>query len=327
MGPSVPGPRHLALSGRVAYSSTLASTVHGPPSLRYRAYAKVNLTLEVLGRRDDGYHEIASLVHTISLADDLHFELADTIHCAVEGLELESDANLVVQAARQLATATRISAGASIALRKRIPAAAGLGGGSSDAATTLVALDRLWGAGLSRASILALAAELGSDVPYFVRGGCALMRGRGERLAALPPVRGQWLALLVPRHAVPAKTASLYSALTSADFSTGEATRRLADRLASRHPTQLADALLANTFARPAQAVFPGLAALWRSAEAATRRRFHLSGAGPALFALAPSATEARLAVARLSPLGEPVFVARTVARGHAKVPIPYPLG
>src|SRR5438067_7385639 len=112
--------------------------------LLYRTYAKINLTLEVLGRRDDGYHELASLVHTISLADDLRISAADALVTRVEGLVLDPATNLVWRAAQLLWSVADGRRGADLTLVKRIPAAAGLGGGSSDAATTLVGLNRLW---------------------------------------------------------------------------------------------------------------------------------------------------------------------------------------
>ena len=159
------------------------------PHLVYRCYAKINLTLEVLRRREDGYHELASLVHTIGLADDLHIDSANELLTRAEGLDIEPETNFVSRAAQLLASAARVRAGAELTLKKRIPAAAGLGGGSSDAATTLVGLNTLWGTRVTLAELIELAAELGSDVPFFVRGGAALMRGRGEDLEILPQLR------------------------------------------------------------------------------------------------------------------------------------------
>src|SRR5438445_2570645 len=133
----------------------------------YRCYAKLNFTLEILRRRDDGYHDLASLVHTISLADDLRIKPADDLLTRVEGLDIDPDTNLVARAAALLASTTGERRGAELSLVKRIPAAAGLGGGSSDAATTLVGLNTLWDARLDLADLAGLAAELGSDVPFF----------------------------------------------------------------------------------------------------------------------------------------------------------------
>src|SRR4051794_36925024 len=182
--------------------------------LLYRCYAKVNFTLEIVAKRTDGFHELTSLVHTISLADDLRIEESNELECRVEGLEIELETNLVWRAAQLLATQTRERRGARLTLVKRIPAAGGLGGGSSDAAGALVGLNRHWDNRLNFGELSALAAQLGSDVPFFIRGGAALMQGRGERLEALPASAGQWLVLAVPAHEVFDKTRRLYAALS-----------------------------------------------------------------------------------------------------------------
>jgi 4-diphosphocytidyl-2-C-methyl-D-erythritol kinase len=287
--------------------------------LQFRCYAKINLTLEILGRRADGFHDLASLVHTISLADDLRLDSADTLRTRVEGLDLEPEANLISHAARLLASNTETQFGAQLTLAKRIPAAAGLGGGSSDAATTLVGLNRLWDARLGLADLTLLAARLGSDVPFFVRGGAALMRGRGDELQALPPLNGQWLVLVVPAHTLPDKTRQLYAALGPADFSGGEMTARTVANLQDRSgPLNQQD--LVNGFARAARAVFPGFAATWAEVEDVCDRRFCLSGAGPALFALAADGADARRQQASLTSLGLRAYAARTVEHARASV-------
>jgi 4-diphosphocytidyl-2-C-methyl-D-erythritol kinase len=287
------------------------------PHRLYRCYAKVNLTLEILGRRDDGYHELASLVHTISLADDLRLDPSETLINRVEGLDIEPTANLVARAATLLDGALGGRLGAELTLVKRIPAAAGLGGGSSDAATTLVGLNGMWGARLGLAELKELAAELGSDVPFFVRGGAALMRGRGEMLEPLPALVGQWLVLTVPPHDLEDKTRRLYGALESSDFSSGEATERATAGLAER---AVRDEDLVNGFSRAARAVFPGLSATWAEIEQRCQRRFHLSGAGPALFALAADRPDAKRQAACLTELGLPAYVVRTVKHARASV-------
>jgi 4-diphosphocytidyl-2-C-methyl-D-erythritol kinase len=285
----------------------------------YRCYAKVNLTLEVLGRRDDGYHELTSLAHTISLADDLRVAEADEIVCRAEGLLLGPDEpNLVVRAAETLQAWTRIDAGAELTLRKGIPVAAGLGGGSSDAAATLVALNTLWGAHLRAAELVSLAAQLGSDVPFFVRGGAAVLRGRGEQLTPVQPLKRQWLVLAVPPHTLATKTAALYAALTPGDYTGGHATDEATAQL--ERGVTLAGIRLANTFQRAAKQVFPGLSDAWREAELTCGRPFHLSGAGPALFCLAESRAEANRLVPRLEALGLRAYVARTVSHARASV-------
>jgi 4-diphosphocytidyl-2-C-methyl-D-erythritol kinase len=152
------------------------------------APAKLNLFLHVLGRRDDGYHELQSALVLIDFADWLDIERRDDGAIVRTGDLLgPPDDDLAVRAARRLQAASGARHGATIRVSKRIPAGAGLGGGSSDAATTLLALNRMWDCGLARAELAALALELGADVPFFVHGNNAFAEGRGERLAALHP--------------------------------------------------------------------------------------------------------------------------------------------
>ena len=294
----------------------------------YRCYAKINLTLEVLGRREDGYHDLASLLHTISLADDLRLEPADQLLIHVEGLDIEPETNLVSRAARLLASATGARAGAELTLVKRIPTAAGLGGGSSDAAATLVGLNALWGTGLGTADLTRLAGELGSDVPFFVRGGAALLLGRGDKLTQLQALT-QWLIVVVPPHAIEDKTRRLYAALNTADFTDGQTTAFALERIGRRLPV-LEDHMV-NGFERAAREAFPNLSDMWAQVERAAGRRFFLSGAGPALFALAQERGDALRLVPRLEQFGLLAFASRAVKHARATIelaagpPIGYP--
>jgi 4-diphosphocytidyl-2-C-methyl-D-erythritol kinase len=283
----------------------------------YRCYAKINLTLEVLRRRPDGFHDLASLVHTIGLADDLHVEPASEIMSRVQGLEA-IDNNLVTRAAHLLASSTATRIGADLTLLKRIPTAAGLGGGSSDAATTLIALNRLWGTRLTAHAMANLAAQLGSDVPFFVRGGAAVLRGRGDDLESLAPAPTQWLVLAIPNANLPNKTATLYAALEPRDFSSGEATRAAAAQLANG--ATLVDIALYNAFERAARTLFAGLSDVWSRLEDACGQPFHLSGAGPALFSLAVDRPQARRFARRIAQFGVTGYAVRTVHHARASV-------
>ena len=160
--------------------------------MRLAAHAKINLTLEVLGTRPDGYHELRSVVTTIPLHDDV--ELLDapagemTVEMSGDGMEVPHvpcEENLAVRAARALAAAAGVSRGVHIRIVKRIPVGAGLGGGSADAAAVLNGLNELWGMGLPKERLCEIGAEVGSDVPALVLGGMVLMEGRGERVRAL----------------------------------------------------------------------------------------------------------------------------------------------
>ena len=150
----------------------------------YLAYAKLNLSLKILGQRPDGYHELDMLMQRISLADEI------TIHKSGDlgvrsGTPLPPD-NTLVRAARLFFEFTQIQGGADIFIRKNIPVQAGLGGGSSDGAAVLAALNELYLAGLSKTELIRLGQEIGADVPFFIEGGCARAMGTGEKLTPLP---------------------------------------------------------------------------------------------------------------------------------------------
>jgi len=179
------------------------------------APAKLNLFLHVTGRRADGYHLLQTLFRFIDLHDTLHFDLrADGVvrrSNAVQGVDEDQD--LCVRAARLLQRETGCTLGVDIGLEKRIPMGGGLGGGSSDAATTLLALNRLWSLGLSRERLMELGLTLGADVPVFVFGQSAFAEGVGERLQAFP-LPATWYVVLFPPVHVPTAKIFTHSELT-----------------------------------------------------------------------------------------------------------------
>ncbi|MDP2675876.1 MAG: 4-(cytidine 5'-diphospho)-2-C-methyl-D-erythritol kinase, partial [Dehalococcoidia bacterium] len=165
--------------------------------MRLYTPAKVNWTLEVLGRLPQAdYHEVCTVMQTIELCDALEFGPGEGVRLEVEGPHEASGDDLVLRAAALLGGGG--GRGARIRLTKRIPVAAGLGGGSSDAAATLRGLDELWGLGLGGEKLAEMAAGLGSDVPFFLAGGTALAEGRGERVTPLLDATQSWLVLLAP---------------------------------------------------------------------------------------------------------------------------------
>jgi 4-diphosphocytidyl-2-C-methyl-D-erythritol kinase len=182
-----------------------------PARLTIEARAKINLGLEVIRRRPDGYHDIRSLMQSVALSDRLDFTLDPGGDLLLRSPDIDLPAgeeNLVLQAARRLRERTGCSQGTRITLRKSIPVGAGLGGGSSDAAATLVALNRLWRLRLRRSDLEAIGAEIGSDVPFFIRGGTQLAGGRGERLRPIPALPSMPVLVIYPDEAIP--TGSVY---------------------------------------------------------------------------------------------------------------------
>lgn len=281
-----------------------------PETIARLAYAKLNLTLEVLGRRPDGFHEVKTVLQTIDLADRLTFEPHERVELRGNRPELAGPDNLVWQAAQELQTLAGCRQGARITLEKAIPVAAGLGGGSSDAAATLLALNQLWDLGLSRETLEGVAARLGADVAFFLYGGTALAEGRGEKITPLAPFPPTTFLLVHPPIFLEAKTARMYAALGPNDFASGEATGRLVAAL--RRSEAIAPDLFFNTFDRVGERVFPQIRPWRRHLWATLRVMPHLCGSGPSFFV--PLAGEAgREWVGQLQALGLEAWVAHSV--------------
>jgi 4-diphosphocytidyl-2-C-methyl-D-erythritol kinase len=222
----------------------------------------------------------------------------------------------VRRAAEAYADRTGCPASGRLHLTKRIPLAAGLGGGSSDAASTLRLLDRLWGTRLGARGLGPIAAALGSDVSLFLTGGACLIRGRGEQVERLPTVRSFWLVLVCPAVSPPDKTRALYRALQPFEWSDGAATLALADSI--RAGRSLANAGLINSFDGAADRVYPQFSELRAHLQQLAGQPFHLTGAGPSLFALYSEAQAARAAAARIERADIHAHVARSIARQPA---------
>ncbi|MFM2483374.1 4-(cytidine 5'-diphospho)-2-C-methyl-D-erythritol kinase [Celerinatantimonas sp. YJH-8] len=169
---------------------------------RYLAPAKLNLFLHINGRRADGYHELQTLFQFIDLADELEIEPTTDTAIQLQGdhCDVAPEQNLIVRAARLLQTQTQTSLGAHITLHKRLPMGGGIGGGSSDAATTLLVLNRLWETNLSIEQLALLGRRLGADVPVFIRGHAAFAEGIGEQLTDAEPDECWYLLLTPPVH-------------------------------------------------------------------------------------------------------------------------------
>lgn len=168
----------------------------GEASLKEKAFAKVNLALWILSKRTDGYHEILSFMHEIALYDELYFWEDEGIEVVVEGERIVEE-NLVSRAIANLRRFVGFDRGIKILLKKKIPMRAGLGGGSSDAAAAIRGALKLWGLTLKEEDVLRIASEIGSDVPFFMKGGFCLCSGRGEKIKRIPFVLSERLSILL----------------------------------------------------------------------------------------------------------------------------------
>jgi 4-diphosphocytidyl-2-C-methyl-D-erythritol kinase len=277
------------------------------------AFAKLNLTLEVLGRRDDGFHEVRTILQTIDLADRIEVVPAPGLRVECDDPSLNGQANLVWRAAENLARHGRVQPRAHIWIQKGIPTGMGLGGGSSDAAAALIALNQLWDLGMTTDDLATVAAELGSDVPFSLWGGTALAQGRGEQIAALPPLPQVPVTLVCPRTTLPNKTASMYSCLTPAHFSDGGVTRRIVEILAGgQFVVESVAGLIQNVFEEVAPQMFLDLGWLQRTLSDWAPSHFHLTGSGPALFGLPSSESEYQRVAEALNPYGVEVYLVHT---------------
>lgn len=254
------------------------------------APAKINLVLEVLGK-DDDYHRVSSIVQSVDLCDILNLELDDEIRFECDEPSLKSD-NLVVRAARLLRENTECDLGARIELRKHIPWGMGLGGGSSDAAATMLALNELWGLRLPLSKLTRLAFALGSDVPFFITKGTALVGGKGERVTHLPsPAVTSFVLLVPPLPRMPDKTKQMYSRLRVADFTEGRFVEAALSRLGAQKPID--HNLVYNVFERVAFDFFAGLDKYRKIVQEAGAAGVHLAGSGPCLFTFFSNRQEA----------------------------------
>lgn len=297
--------------------------------MRIKAFAKINLGIEVLGKRPDGYHDILTLFQSIDLSDVLEMEALEG-----GGIELSGDdpdvpwdaTNLVHRAAVLLQEETGCRKGARISVGKSIPSGKGLGGGSSDAAATLVGLDRLWGLGLGPEALHRLGARLGADVPYFLMGGLCLGEGRGDRLTLLPDLAPAWVLLAFPPFAV--GTAGIYAAWRPTPgrgecrpldggvegLTSGGKPSRIMRFLENRDPGSLENRLEETIFRSYPQ--LEEYKRFFRSRGAAVSL---VSGTGSAVFGLFPEAAPALEARRALRERVRAVLVETLPAREYAK--------
>lgn len=285
------------------------------PTIALKAFAKINLGLSVLGRRDDGFHELRTIYQSISLADDVQVQLHSTrgpVRLELSGIPVpEGVQNLAVRAAEAVRKLLRTGNGVEIRLHKRIPPASGLGGASSDAAAVVRALCMLLRSALPPERLLHLAAELGSDVPYFLLGGRALGVGRGEEVYPLPEGARRWVVVLFPGEGM--STAAAYRLLRRPRLTVARA--RPTIEVFCGQMMASATQALGNDFEPLLFRKRPRLAAVKRRLLRAGAEQASLSGSGSALYGLFEDAAAARRAAAGLTSVGGSVFLARTVSR------------
>jgi 4-diphosphocytidyl-2-C-methyl-D-erythritol kinase len=278
------------------------------------APAKLNLTLEVLGKRPDGYHEIRSVFQTINPGDRLRFQPSQQITLKSDMPDWTPEKSLIAKAARLLQETTGISKGAMIEVTKNIPLVSGLGGDSSDAATTLRGLNKLWESGLSAERLLDLAVQLGSDVAFFFYGGTALVEGRGEIVTPLPPLPQHRVVLVVPDvPRLPEKTKQLYASLKTSHYTNGQITQQLVDEIKKGRESLT----LFNTFENVAFTKFSKLRVYRNHILKMGAPHVHLAGSGPTLFTLFKDKAQAEDLYSRCQQQGMKTYLVETLGEDY----------
>ncbi len=249
------------------------------------APAKLNLTLEVLKKRPDGFHEIRSVVQTVTLNDNLKIGAASRVEFKCNLPEWSASKSLVSKAVSLLQNASGCRQGALIEIEKRIPLSSGLGGDSSDAAAVLRGLNLLWNLKLSLRDLISYASQLGSDVPLFLYGGTVLIEGKGEKIRPLRPMPHMTVILLIPSILkTDNKTQQMYAQLNVRNYTPGSITEDFVNMLDGK--ASKPGIGLYNVFEEPAYRFFAGLKDFKQKFLEAGAGDVHVAGSGPTLFSL-----------------------------------------
>ena len=282
--------------------------------MRAEAFAKVNFTLEVFGKRADGYHALRSVVMPISLSDTLDIEVTDDGSITSD---TGYDDDLCVKAAKVLRNNRIIelsnnrNPGATIRVTKRIPAGGGLGGGSADAAAVLRALNELWKVGLSREELAEIGAQVGSDVPSLVMGGSVIMEGRGEKVTPLSTSTSS-LHLVLVNPGINCSTKEVYGACEARALSDENATAKMVAALGEDDVGKIAAALM-NDLQAPAVKLHPEIADALVSLRTAGVVGAMMSGSGSSVFGLVENESEARRISSEMNARGYKAWPVQTL--------------
>ena len=284
-----------------------------PSVIHIQSYAKINWTLDVLFKREDGYHELRTIYQTVSLHDELSFSETSgviKIHCDDSRVPCDST-NLAYKAALALREVTGTSKGARIEIEKKIPVAAGLGGGSSNAAATLLVLIKLWQIEIDESELIRIAARLGSDVPFFLIGGTALGVGRGEEVYPFEQIHCEHLLLVNPGFAV--STRDAYEKLSR--LTTSEAASIIPFTLLAAKGISELPLVARNDLEEPVLAAHPEIAEVKLRLLSLGARHALMSGSGATVFGVFDNSEMAGRAELELRAFGYWAERVRTVDR------------
>ncbi len=286
--------------------------------LRVTSFAKINRDLRVLGKRKDGFHELDTVFQTVDLSEEIQYFLEGEegegeVSLTIEGAELPADdSNLILRAARALREKYPVRAGARIHLSKKIPIGGGMGGGSSNAAATLRALSELWKIPATEADLRGLAATLGSDVPFFLLGGRARGRGRGDAVLPLPDGPEEWVLLVFPPFSL--STAEVYGRLRARSLTGSPSATKVSGSETGGGPER-------NDLEQAAESLRGELRRIRSALAGAGARSARLSGSGSTVFGTFGTKEEASRAMTSLEGLGNEtkarMAIVKTVSRAE----------
>jgi len=290
------------------------------------APAKINLTLEISGKRDDGYHDIFSLIQTIDLCDYLTFHKNPWLQIIPEYHNLPVTdnlpgfdrnnylvKNLVYKAADTLKNYTNYKSGAVIELKKSIPSSAGLGGGSSDAAAALRGLNWLWNLKLSDKELAEIGLKVGSDVPYFIYGGTCVISGRGEQIKKVKSIPPKWVLIILLPFDFKEKTKKLYSYVNPKNYTSGIITKKLEDKIKNQDCDNIKNDLF-NAFEEIYSEFFEEYKIWIKKFRELGIENVHLAGSGPSVFYISSDESDVLEAAEKISNIANlQLYIARTV--------------
>jgi 4-diphosphocytidyl-2-C-methyl-D-erythritol kinase len=283
--------------------------------LKLPSFAKINWSLRILGKRPDGYHEVVTVLQSVSLCDELEFELRDddrvSLTCDDPDIPVD-ETNLVVRAARALSTRL----GANIKLVKKIPVKGGLGGGSSNAAVTLLALNHLWRLGRGEGDLRQIAGGLGADIPFFLTGGTSVATGTGVNVVAVPDPPKQYFIIVTPNASV--STATAYASLNAASLTTTDSLSILSSSFTEPLSSDSSQWPLHNDFEGVIFEREPEIRRAKQALLEAGARNALLAGSGSSVFGIFNNQTARDHALDNLgSETGWQVFACHTLSRSE----------
>ncbi len=275
--------------------------------MQLKAYAKINLTLDILGKRKDGFHELESVMQQVDLADDISMKRLNNNKISIDCEGIPQKKNLVFKSAFFLKRNFNVNAGVEIKIKKNIPIAAGLGGGSTDAAAVIKGLNRLWNLNLTIDELIEFAAKTGSDVPFSIVGGAALAKGRGEIIKKLDNFPALDLVIINPGFGI--KTIDAYKGLDSSNFGKHRKTAVLLKKLTKGNITKN----LNNDFEETIFKKYPKIKSIKDDLMKNGAMNALMSGSGSSVFGIFKTKTQAKTAENSLKDKYKFVYATKTI--------------